>query len=136
MPQLEAPWSAHWFNGSCPAGTVEQVPPVPVSAHDMQFPAHAVRQQTPCAQNPPLHSLPAVQAAPSGLRPQLDAVQTLPDVQSAPVVQLARQLVPLHTYGAHDCDAPGMQVPVPSQRPASICVEPVHVCEPQARPGG
>jgi len=73
------------------------VPPVPVSAHDMQFPVHAVRQQTPCAQNPLLHSLPAVQTAPSGFRPQLDAVQTLPVVHSALVVQLARQLVPLQT---------------------------------------
>jgi len=87
----------HWFSGSCPAGTVEQVPPVPVSAQDMQLPVHAVRQQTPCAQNPPLHSLPAAQAAPSGLRPQLDAVQTLPDVQSADVVQLAWHIPPLHT---------------------------------------
>ena len=28
-----------------------------------------------------------------------------------------------------------MHVPAPSQRPASICVEPVQLCEPQARPG-
>src|SRR5262245_46508816 len=28
-----------------------------------------------------------------------------------------------------------MQVPEPSQRPASVCVEPVQVCVPQARPG-
>jgi hypothetical protein len=87
----------HWFSGSCPAGTVEQVPPVPVSAHDMQLSAHAVRQQTPCAQKPLLHSLPAVHEAPSGLRPQLDAVQTFPVVHSAEVEQLARQPLPLHT---------------------------------------
>ena len=73
------------------------MPPVPVSAHDMQFPVHAVRQQTPCAQNPLLHSLPAVQALPSGLSPQLDAVQTLPEVQSADVVQLAWHMPPPHT---------------------------------------
>ena len=87
----------HWFSGSCPAGTVEQVPPVPVSAHDMQLSAHAVRQQTPCAQKPLLHSLPAVHEAPSGLRPQLDAVQTFPVVHSAEVEQVARQPLPLHT---------------------------------------
>jgi hypothetical protein len=29
-----------------------------------------------------------------------------------------------------------MHVPPPSQRPASVCVEPVHVCAPHARPGG
>ena len=97
MPQLAAPWSVHWFSGSCPAGTVEQVPPVPVSAHDMQLSAHAVRQQTPCAHTPLLHSPPAAQEAPSGLRPQLDAVQTFPVVHSADVEQLARQLLPLHT---------------------------------------
>ena len=97
MPQLDAPWSLHWFNGSCPAGTVEQVPPVPVSEHDMQLPVHAVLQQTPCAQNPLLHSLPAMQAAPSGLRPQLDAVQTLPLVQSVDVVQLAWHIPLPHT---------------------------------------
>jgi hypothetical protein len=73
------------------------VPPVPVSAHDMQLSVQAVRQQTPCAQKPLLHSAPAPQAAPSGLRPQLDEVQTLPVVQSADVVQDARQLVPLQT---------------------------------------
>jgi hypothetical protein len=135
VPQLAAPWSLHWFSGSWPAGTVEQVPPVPVSAHDMQLPAHAVLQQTPCAQKPLLHSGPAAQAAPSGLRPQLDAVQTLPVVQSALVEQLAWQLPPLQRYGMHDCDAPGMQLPTPSHRPASVSVEPVHDCMPQARPG-
>jgi hypothetical protein len=112
------------------------VPPVPVSAHDMQFPVQAVLQQTPWAQKPLLHSPPAPQDAPSGLRPQLDAVQTLPLVQSVLAVQVAAQLPELHTYGAHGCDAPGMQVPLPSQRPASVSVDPVHDCMPQARPGG
>jgi len=73
------------------------VPPVPVSAQDRQFPVQAVLQQTPWAQNPLLHSLPAPHAAPRGLRPQLDDVQTLPVVQSALVVQLAMQLPPPHT---------------------------------------
>ena len=70
---------------------------MPVSAHDMQLPVQAVLQQTPWAQNPLLHSLPAAQDAPSGLRPQLDDVQTLPVVQSADVEQLARQLPPPQT---------------------------------------
>ena len=69
---------------------------MPVSAHDMHVPVHADRQQTPCAQNPLLHSVPAPQDAPSGLRPQLEAVQTLPLVQSADVCT-ARQLLPLQT---------------------------------------
>lgn len=70
---------------------------MPVSAHDMQLPAQAVLQQTPWAQNPLLHSLPAMQDAPSGLSPQLDDVQTLPVVQSVFVVQLAAQPPPLQT---------------------------------------
>jgi hypothetical protein len=97
VPQLAAPWSLHWFSGSCPAGTVEQVPPVPESAHDMQLPRQAVWQQTPCSQKALAHSLAAPHALPRGLRPQLLAVQTLPAVQSAPVEQVARQLEPPHT---------------------------------------
>jgi hypothetical protein len=62
----------------------------------MQLPVHAVRQQTPWAQNPLLHSVPAAQAAPSGFRPQLWFVQTLPVVQSIDEVQDTGQLVPLH----------------------------------------
>jgi hypothetical protein len=34
VPQLDAPWSAHWFRGSCPAGTAVHVPTLPVSAQD------------------------------------------------------------------------------------------------------
>ena len=71
---------------------------MPVSAHDMQLSAHAVRQQTPCAQNAAVaFAARARTTAPSGLRPQLDAVQTLPVVHSAEVEQLARQLLPPHT---------------------------------------
>ena len=73
------------------------MPPVPVSAHDRQLPVHAVLQQTPCAQNPLLHSPPAMQAAPRGLRPQLCAVQTLPIEQSALVMHVAMQLLPPQT---------------------------------------
>jgi hypothetical protein len=32
----------HWFSGSLPAGTLEQVPAVPDSAQDMQVAVHAV----------------------------------------------------------------------------------------------
>ena len=93
MPQLAGPWSAHWPRGSAPAGTVAQVPAVPVSAHDMQVPVHADWQQTPCAQIPLAQSGPMEQAAPSGSFPQLVPVQTLPPEQSALVAQVVRQLV-------------------------------------------
>ena len=97
VPQLDAPESAHWFSGSVLAGIAVQTPRLPASAHDVQIPVHGPAQQTPWAQNPLLHSLPAAHAAPSGLRPQLVAVQTLPLVHSAVVVQLARQLPLLQT---------------------------------------
>ena len=96
-PQLAAPWSAHWPSGSAPAGTVEQVPLDPASAHDMQVTVHDVWQQTPWAQIPLRQSGPAAHAAPSGSLPQLPLVQTLPAEQSPPVVQTARQLAPLQT---------------------------------------
>jgi hypothetical protein len=90
VPQLPAPWSVHWFSGSCPAGTVEQVPPVPDSAHDMQLPRQAVWQQTPCSQKPLPQSAAAPHALPSGRLPQLPLVQTLPVVQSLEPVHEAR----------------------------------------------
>jgi hypothetical protein len=34
LPQLAAPASVHWLNGSWPAGTLVQVPMLLVSAHD------------------------------------------------------------------------------------------------------
>jgi hypothetical protein len=48
VPQtLVAFWSAHWFSGSVPAGTTEQVPLEPVKLHAMQVPLQALLQQTP-----------------------------------------------------------------------------------------
>jgi hypothetical protein len=83
----------HWFRGSLPAETIEQVPAVPASAHDMHVAVHAVWQQTPWAQIPLAQSGPAAQAAPGGCFPQLVAVHTLPPEQSLLVAQVVRQLV-------------------------------------------
>jgi hypothetical protein len=95
VPQLAAPMSAHWFKGSCPAGTALQVPTVPASAQERQVPAQAVAQQTPSSQNVELHSAAEPQAAPIGFLPQLMAIQVLGDVQSVDAEQLVRQaLVP------------------------------------------
>ena len=97
VPHVDASWTAHRPDGSfAPVATFEQTPSIPAT-HDLQAVLQAESQQTPCAQKPLLHSAPAPQAAPRGLRPQLDDVQTLPVVQSADVVQDARQLVPLQT---------------------------------------
>jgi hypothetical protein len=59
----------------------------------MQFPAHAVWQQAPCAQIVLAQSDPALHAAPSGSFPQLFPAQTFPPEQSALVAHVVRQLV-------------------------------------------
>jgi hypothetical protein len=82
VPQVAAPWSAHWFNGSCPGGTDMQVPTEPVSAHDAQSPVHAVEQQTPCAHWFELHISAEVHGAPLGSFPQLMPVQLFGATQS------------------------------------------------------
>ena len=116
MPQLGAPMSAHWLNGSTPAATAAQVPTVPVSAHDRQIPTHAVAQQTPCSQKPALHSAAAPQAAPTGFFPQLPPMQVFGLVQSAFVAQVVRQAPPVpQTNGSHDDGDVVWQVPVPLQ---------------------
>jgi hypothetical protein len=105
-----------------------QVPALPWSAHERQVPVQVVPQQTPCSQLPELHSDFAPHIAPSGLSPQLIAVHTLPVVQSALVLQVVRQLPPVpHTNGLQVCMVPAPHVPAPSQRPASVAVEPVQV---------
>ena len=90
MPQVLAPMSVHWLNGSVPAAMDAHVPTVPVSAHDRQIPTQAVAQQTPCSQNPELHSPAAPHVAPIGFLPQLPPVQTLGATQSLSVVQVTR----------------------------------------------
>jgi len=76
---------------------VEQVPPVPDSAQDMQVLRQAVWQHTPCSQKPLAHSVAAAQAPPRGFFPQLPAVHTFPVVQSVLAPQVPRQLEPPHT---------------------------------------
>jgi hypothetical protein len=123
VPQLDDPASAHWFSGSCPAATGEQTPRVAARPHDRQIPVQALAQQTPCWQKPLAHSPGVVQSVPSTFLPQIVPLQTLPAVQSALVAHAAPQapLVP-HMYGAQVCCVPGLHVPTPSQRPASVAV--------------
>jgi hypothetical protein len=131
LPHEVAPPSVHWLAGvgSCPAGTFEHVPALPVSAQDRQVPVHAVAQHTPCAQLPELHSAAAVHAAPLGFLPQLIIAQVLGATQSALVAQVVRQAPPVpHWNGSQVDDAPaGRQSPPPSQVRAGVSVEPVQV---------
>ena len=76
----------HWFSGSWPAGTEVHVPTEPASAHDAQFPVHAVVQHTPCSQKFELHWLSAAHVAPTGSLPQLPVTQLFGATQSMAMV--------------------------------------------------
>jgi len=90
VPQLAEPWSVHELAGSgAPTGTLEQMPMELESAHDLQAPAQAVAQQTPCVQLPEAHSVRSEQNAPFVFLPQEFPLQTLPGVQLASAVQAA-----------------------------------------------
>jgi hypothetical protein len=118
------------LSGSCPAGTDEQTPSDPASAHDAQIPVlQAVEQQTPCAQKFELHIAAAVQAAPLGNLPQLMFTQLLGDTQSVAVlVQVVLQAVAEpHWYGSHNVLVTDRQTPAPSQVRCGVSVEPTQV---------
>jgi hypothetical protein len=128
VPQLVAPESAHWFSGSSPAGTAVQTPRVPVSPHDMQVPVQGLAQQYPCWHEPEAHSALATQMTPLTFFEQIVPLQTLPALQSVLAAQAVLHWPPVpQTYGSHGTCAPGAQTPAPSQRPASVEVEPAQV---------
>jgi hypothetical protein len=82
--QLAAPSSLHLPAGSgLFAGTAEQVPTFPATAHDIQLPAHAVVQHTPCSHAWVAHSLSLLHAAPAGLSPHEPPTQLAGGAQSA-----------------------------------------------------
>lgn len=135
--QVAAPWSSHWASGSCPAGTLMQVPALPGTAHDLQVPVQAVAQQTPCAQNAELQSPFVPQLAPIGFLPQLPDTQKVPVAQSTSIEQVVLHCPPVpQLKGAHDWLAGAAQVPAPSQRPAKVSIPPVHPAIWQATPTG
>ena len=79
----------------------------------------AVAQQTPCAQNPELHSVATAQLAPIGPLPQLPFLHVLPAAQSASTVQVVLHCPPVaQENGAQVWLGVVTQVPRPSQRPA------------------
>jgi hypothetical protein len=135
IPQLAAPWSAHWFSGSCPCGTGEHVPSLPGTAHDWHVPVHAAPQQMPCSQKPDMQSVVAVQVPPAGFFPQLPLRHRFPPEQSAFVVQVLRQVASvLHWNGVQARIVPGTQTPAPSQVGLGVNVAPVHAPAPHTVP--
>jgi hypothetical protein len=135
----EAAVVVHWVVGlgACPAGTGEQVPAVPLSAHDMQVPVQAVLQQTPWAQNPDPQEADVVHAAPGGSLPQLPALHTLGETQSLLAVQVDLQ-APFepHIQGSQGEVVTVLQVPAPSQLRAGVSVDPVQEAAAQLVPAG
>jgi hypothetical protein len=76
-------------------------------------------------------------AAPTGYFPQLIAVQTFGDTQSALPLHVVKQLVAPQLYGKQDWLVPAAaHLPAPSQRLAGVSVEPAHVCAAQTVPLG
>ena len=125
VPQLAAPCATHWLLGSLPpAGTVAQVPALPVSAQDMHVDAQVVPQQTPCAQIPVLHSVPFAQAAPVDFSPHEPPMQTAGAAQSASEAHVALQAAAPQVKGAQEVAAGFTQVPAPSQEPPAVNVVP------------
>jgi len=126
VPQALTSLSAHWPRGSCPAGTLVQVPAEPGSAHDLHVPLQSDTQQTPCAQMFEAQSLSAVQIPPGGSLPQLFIVHLFPVVQSTSAEQFVRHCpLPPHWNAPQDCASGVTHLPAPSQDPAAVNVEPV-----------
>ncbi len=78
-----------------PIGTGAHVPSDVDRAQLRQLPVQAVAQQTPSAQNPLPHSVPAEHGWPSALGPQLPFTQVWPATQSASLAQWLTHAVPL-----------------------------------------
>ena len=110
-------------------------PSLPAIAHDLQVPAHAVVQQTPCAQNVDAHSLPALHAAPGGLGPQLPLTHAAPATQSAALLHVDRHLPSLpHRYWPHELLVAAPHAPSPSQSAANVTVDVAQLCALQIVP--
>jgi hypothetical protein len=101
-----------------------QVPGWPTRLHARHAPLHAVLQQTPffvtgsmSAQWVDAHSVLALQTAPFILRPQVPFTHLRPLTQSRSLEQVAKHalVAELHENGAHNVEAPNLQVPVPLQ---------------------
>jgi hypothetical protein len=80
-----------------PAGTGWQVPSVPRTLHDRQFPQLADAQQTPSMQLPLSHSVPAMQICPRRFLPHAPLSQMFSPEQSASFPHAELQVVPLQT---------------------------------------
>lgn len=127
-PQPDCGACGHWLAtaGAAPAGTSEQVPTFPASAHDWQVPLQAMSQQTPCEQLLELHSLPITQVTPVGFLPHVSVLcwHEFGGEQSAVVVATVQEVlhadIPSHRKGSHALVDGGLQCPTPSQKRCGV----------------
>jgi hypothetical protein len=82
------------FGSATPAGTAEQIPSRPGSAHDVHVPWQLSEQQTPSVQKPLAQSAAAAQALPRPLVLPLSGAGA--EVSAPPSSELGAG-VPLHT---------------------------------------
>jgi hypothetical protein len=123
---VAAPSALHCPLGSVPpAGIGLHIPSVPVSAHEVQLPAQADPQQTPCSQNPLWQSAVAAQLAPMGRSPHDPLLQTFGGAQSPSAVQVDLQAAIPHLNGKQELAGGVTQAPAPSQVDAGVSVMPV-----------
>jgi hypothetical protein len=131
-PQLAAPWSVQTPAGSGPAAAAAQFPAP--AAHDLQLPQGPLEQQTLSVQKVLRQSVPTVQEAPSGFRfVQEPDWQVSPLMQSPSRAHIVRQ-APLPQRNAPQLICGWTQVPLPSQAPTGVSVDPVQVAVPQLVP--
>jgi hypothetical protein len=115
-PARALPATQSFFGSAPPAGTGEQVPTLPGTLQLMHKPPvvaslHAVLQQTFSVQKPLLHSGPAVQAEPEGLRPQELLAQVFGATQSLSVLQTLSHAAELQMKVPHEWSGGVKQVP-------------------------
>jgi hypothetical protein len=102
-------------------------PSLPGTAQDLQRPAQASLQQTPCWQIPELQSSGPPHFPPNDRLPQILLLHEFGAVHSASTEQVSRHFpsVP-HMKGSQGCPVVGMQAPVVLQRKANVIVAPTH----------
>ena len=104
--------------------------------HALHASVQAALQQMPCAQNPDWHSPVPLHSAPLGFFPHDPATQKLPATQSASLVQLAKQALPLQANGLQVRDGGATHCPDWLQVAAAVNAPALHWAAPHSAPVG
>jgi hypothetical protein len=137
VPHVDCAVARHTSCGSgAPSGTAVQSPSVAARLQALQASVQAALQQTPWAQKPDSHSPAALHSAPVGFFPHEPATQKFPGTQSASLVQLRKQLVPLHTNGLQVCEGGATHCPARLHVGAAVKAPWSQVAGPHSVPSG